>query len=284
MKHGLADKLERLGALQGPATEALLAMQAPGGGTFSSKISKLRTERDLDRLFRELRDAVKSDNPGGFAVASALSAVFAGGLDELNPVTTAGSMQVKVDFAQSLEPRMSGDDVRELLYTRSGGVRAGTARLIGYAASYDDVVFRFADYNAGLYTSRNAAFQQLVEDLTGIALKNDGDLLLYDKDGTPKSEDSNSLKAILKFGEKHGLSSWTIHRDTKKEKAQDFESTDTWKSVRAAWSEKKKQPPPYATTPEVELSSPKLSKPRTTSWFASSVKQRYLKCRAAVGL
>ena len=32
--------------------------------------------------------------------------------------------------------------------------------------------------------------------------------------------------------------------------------------------------------PEVALSSPKLKKPRTTAWFASSVKARYQACRA----
>lgn len=282
VKHGLKDKLDRLGPMAEPALAAVLAMDAPGGGTFSTKIGKLKTERDLDRLFRELRDAVKKENPGGFAVAAALSAVFADGLDEMNPVTTAGSMQVKVDFAQSLDPKMDNDDVRELLYTRAGGVRAGTARLLGYAASYDDVAFRFADYNAGLYTSRNAAFQQLVEDLTGQSLVNDGDLLIYDKNGSPKDVDSNTLKALLTFGAANGLSSWTIHRDAKKEKTQAFEETDTWKTVRAAWTTKKKATPPYAQTPEVSLSSPKLSKPRTTSWFASSVKQRYLRCRAAL--
>jgi hypothetical protein len=95
-------------------------------------------------------------------------------------------MQVKVDFAKKLNPDLSDESVRELLYTRGGGVRTGTARLIGYAASYDDVVYRFADYNAGVYASRNAAFQQMLEDLTGIALDNDGDLLIYNKNGELK--------------------------------------------------------------------------------------------------
>jgi hypothetical protein len=282
VKRGLEEKLARLGPARSAALGALLAMEAPGGGTFASRIGKLETERDLDRLFRDLRDAVKRDNPGGFAVGAALAAVFSGGFDELNPVTTAGSMQVKVDFAQQLEPKLSGDEVRELLYTRGGGVRFGTARLIGYPAAYDDVVFRFADYNAGRYASRNAALQQLVEDLTGRSLANDGDLLLYDDKGAPRDEDSNSLQALLAFGEAHGLSSWTVRRDVKKEKTVDFERTDTWKAVRAAWSTKTQRPPPYAQVPEVSLSSPKLSKPRTTAWFASSVKQRYTKCRAAL--
>ena len=81
------------------------------------------------------------------------------GIDDLNPVTTAGPMQVQVSFARGMSG-LSDAETRELLYTRFGGVRFGTARLLGYAAAYDDVLYRFADYNAGMYSSRNAAFQE----------------------------------------------------------------------------------------------------------------------------
>lgn len=281
VRRGLQEKLEPLGPLAEPAKDAVLEMKAPGSTqTFNARIDKLRTERDLDRLFRDVATAVQSDSPGGFGLAQAMTMVFRGGdVSDLNPVTTAGSMQVKVDFAKTLNEDLDDTAVRELLYTRGGGVRAGTARLIGYGASYDDIAFRFADYNAGRYSSRNAAFQQMVDDLTGITLDHDGDLMVYDKKGRAKDADSNTMKALLTFGASHDLSSWTIHRDVKKEKQEDFESTDTWKAVRAAWTTKTKKPPPYAQLPEVSLSSPKMAKPRTTTWFANAVKQRYLRCR-----
>jgi len=281
VRRGLDDKLDALGPLREPAVSAVYAMKAPGSElTFERRIASLRTERDLDRLFRDVASGVRAEAPGGFALAQAFSLLFrGGGLDALNPVTTAGSMQVKVDFAKQLNPDLSDESVRELLYTRGGGVRTGTARLIGYAASYDDVVYRFADYNAGVYASRNAAFQQMVEDLTGIALDNDGDLLIYNKNGEALGVDSKTVEALLAFGARHDLSSWTIHRDVKKEKDVTFEQTDTWKSVRMAWTAKATKPAPYAQVPEVALTSPKMTKPRTTSWFADSVKQRYLRCR-----
>ena len=285
VRRALDDKLSPLGPLAPAARDALLAMHPPGSGpdgpTFGARVDRLRTERDLDRLFRELHAAVAREHPGGVAVAGALAVLAGrGGLEDLNPVTTAGSMQVKVSFARTLEPRLDDDAVRELLYTRGGGVRAGTARLLGYPAAYDDVVYRFADYNAGVYASRNAAFQEQLQALTGIPLVHDGDLLLYDHDGAPKDADSKTLAALVSLGPRLGLSERRVRRDVQQEKSLDFERTDTWRAVREAYATSTGKAPAYARIPEAELSSPKLSKPRTTAWFSSSVKQRYARCRA----
>jgi len=284
VREGLDEKLAPLGPLAAPARDAILSARAPGDDrTFEARINTLRTERDLDRFFRDVAAAFRAENPGSFAIANALTALAGrGGIAGLNPVTTAGSMQVKVDFARSLGERDGLDDdaVRELLYTRGGGVRFGTARLIGYAAGYDDVVYRFADYNAGVYTARNAAFQTQLAELTGLDLVPDGDLLAWEGDGDPKDIETQTLQALLAFGSAHGVSARTIRGDAKKEKTQAFEETTTWRAVREAWAKSHGRTPPYARIPEVALSSPKLSRPRTTAWFAENVKRRYLACRA----
>jgi hypothetical protein len=284
VREGLKKKFARLGPLAEPSLDALLAGRAPGSNeSFRQRINKLRTERDLDRFFRDISTTYKQSLPGPYAIASALSMILGkGSLQNLNPVTTAGSMQVKISYARELDEfkSMSDEQLREYLYTRMGGVRVGTARLIDYPASYDDIVYRFADFNVGMYASRNAAFQAQLEDLTGRELALDGDLLAYDEDGEPKDLETHSLKALLAFGEKHDLSAWTIRRDVKKEKSEDFESTDSWEAVREAWEKKKGRQPPYARIPEVELVSPKLARNRSTAWFANRVKQRYLSCRS----
>lgn len=286
VREGLDEKLAPLGPLAGAARDAILDGRAPGDArTFGERIQTLKTERDLDRFFRDVAAAYRAEAPGSFAVASALSLLLGkGSIAELNPVTTAGSMQVKVSFAQEIGEKDGLDDtaVRELLYTRGGGVRFGTARLIGYPAAYDDVVYRFADFNAGVYTARNAAFQTQLADIMGTPLVPDGDLLAWDDDGDVRDTETNTLKAMLAFGERHGVSARTIRSDAKKEKTEAFEQTTTWQKVRAVW-EQQQQPgrkAPYARIPEVALSSPKLSKPRTTAWFADSVKRRYTACRA----
>jgi hypothetical protein len=284
VREGLKKKFAKLGPLAEPALNTLLSGKAPGSSeTFEQRIKKLRTERDLDRFFRDMANAYRERMPGPYAIASALSMLLGkGSLKNLNPVTTAGSMQVKISYARELDDlkSMSDEQLREYLYTRMGGVRVGTARLIDYPASYDDLIYRFADYNVGMYASRNAAFQSMLNDLTGHKLVLDGDLLAYDDDGDAKDFDSESLKAMLAFGEKHGVSAWTIRRDARKEKSADFENTETWERVREVWEAQKGRKPSYARVPEVELVSPKLARNRSTAWFANRVKQRYQSCRA----
>lgn len=284
VREGLRKKFARLGPLADPALETFLAGKVPGSQeTFNKRISRLRTERDLDRFFRDIAATYQEKMPGPFAIASALSLLLGkGSLQDLNPVTTAGSMQVKISYARSLDELddLGDEQLREYLYTRNGGVRVGTARLLDYPASYDDIVYRFADYNVGVYASRNAAFQAMLQDLTGRNLALDGDLLIYEDNGEPKDIESQSLKAMLAFGEKHEISAWTIQRDARKEKTEEFEATRSWEKVREAWKAKKGRKPPYARIPEVELTSPKLARTRSTAWFATKVKQRYQDCRS----
>jgi hypothetical protein len=219
--------------------------------------------------------------PGPLLVAARLARLLgSGSVDDLNPVTTLGSMQVSLAYAHTLAEYESLEDgeLRDLLYTRAAGLRAGTARLLGYEAAYDRPAYRFADYNAGLYASRNAAFQEQLAALTGQTLALDGDLLAYDEHGKPKGGETDTLKAMLTFGRTHGFWDSTVRRAARDEKSADFEGTSLWKSVREAWRQANGREPPYARIPRVTLTSPKLAGPRSTEWFARAVTARYQKC------
>lgn len=255
----LEDKLAPLGPLAKPTLRAVVDDET------RARIATLRTERDLDRLFRETISA---------KLPAAVTSVT--GIDDLNPVTTAGAMQVKVAFAREMSG-LSDAETRELLYTRFGGVRFGTARLLGYAAEYDDVAYRFADYNAGMYSSRNAAFQEQLALLVGTKLALDGDLLDY------RGVESQTLRAALTFGGLYDVSERRVRRDLEKEKSVDFEDTELWHAVRDAWQQRTGTAAPYARVPQVTLTSPKMSGSRTTAWFAESVKRRYGACRRRQG-
>ena len=283
VRQAILNKFYRLGILAEPAMVLLLAGKIPGKDeTFSRRIQYLKTEKDLDLFFREIALAYRDKFPGPYVITSAISKLLGPGyLEQLNPVTTLGSMQVKIDFARDLpgSSDRSDSELRDWLYTREGGVKAGIARLLGYNASYDDVIFRFADYNSGIYSSRNAAFQEALSGLTGQPLSLDGDLLSY-KDGEVADVESKSLHAMRTFAKEHSIWEWIVNRDFQKEKSEDFEQTVSWSEVYSATTAKSGSKLHYARIPIVTLDSPKLSTPRTTDWYAKNVKHRYNNCRA----
>lgn len=280
---GLERKFRKLGPLAGIAVEGVLKLHAPGDKTsFKKRIAKLKTEKDLDHLFRDLEESLREHYRFPVVIGSLIAKISGKGwLEDFNPVTTIGPMQVKVSYAKTLEgaKHRSDGEVRDLMYTRKFGVRAGTARLLDYEAKYDDVIYRFADFNAGVYSSRNAAFQELVSELGKTKLITDGDLLSYEKDGDPSGETSKSLSTMIAVGDKFDVPEKSVRKAARSEKELDFEDTEIWRAVRKGWQKKFGKEPKYAEIPNVKLDSPKLSTGRSTEWFARSVKKRYERCR-----
>jgi len=279
----------KLGPLGDPLFERLLAGHAPEDArSFEQRLDQVRTERDVDVLFRDLLAYYEVHHPAMFtALRWAGKIVDVGDLAELNPITTAGSMQVSVRFAEQWARAHKGStatsgSVRDALYTRAGGVYYGTARLLGFPVHYDQPLFRFADYNAGFYSSRNAAVQAQVSRLTKMPLALDGDLLAYQKNGDPRDEVSASSRAILRLTERFAprLSERDVRRDLLAEKTLGFEDTETYRAIKAAAQQRSGRPPEYATLPDVTLESPKLSRTLSTAWFARAVDRRYQACVA----
>lgn len=292
---GLADmvrkRLDELAASLGPpgrsAVQTLLAERKPGDRrTFAQRLRTLRTERDLDLLFRDMLGAAHADHPVAYRTANLLDGLFRrSSLEDLNPVGTVGSMQVGVSWvlAHSHGQYRDADAVRDMLFTREGGLRWGVQRLWGYPARYPRTLFRFADYNAGEYASRNAAVQHALTRLTGLPLAADGDLLAYDRHGEPRADESASLHALLAFAERSPEARLTpaeVRRDVRLEKQADFESSPTYRALQRVYRARYGKPLPAAELPELELTSPKLHGRYSTARYARAVDAHHRACLA----
>ncbi|WP_374664951.1 DUF1615 domain-containing protein [Acinetobacter sp.] len=275
------DKLgDGIGSTVAGYFEEVLKTQPSPDNNYLSQMRKVKTERELDELYREIFDYM-SKHYHVSALTGAAKLVGQDFGEKMNPITTLGSMQVHIGYAK--DHKRQGGNIAELrsdMYTQYGGLYYGIHRLMMYPADYDKPIYRFADYNSGRYSSRNAAFQSMLNDLTAAELSLDGDLLLYNKDGSPRSAKSESERELLNVFAANNviLTPRQIRSDLKKEKDKDFEDTATYRAVTKLYKEKTGKEPFYAMMPEVVISGPKLSREYNTNWFASRVNGRYQTC------
>lgn len=277
-------KLDAIPLFGGKAFDYLDTIPTPNN-SFVKRIRAARTERDLDLAYRALVEHA--------AKSSSLDAILRLGLfdrtvEEFNHVSTVGSMQVSVAFAQETErathwrpmTHAENDAVRDRLYSRRGGLYFGARQLLNYQTGYAQKIFRFADYNAGRYASRNAAFQAVVARLSGVKLATDGDLIAYDKSREPTGEVANTEKALRVAIARHRLDidDAALRRDLLREKTFEFAQTQTFRAARAAYRRATGAEPPFAALPGIELKSAKIKTKMTTAGFAASVNRRYGKC------
>ena len=250
-----------------PLVKAALLKPSPTGESYKSRIDSLRTERQMNDLFEDMAaEAGKLGLPVGMK----------------NPIRTAGTMQVSVDFAQGHirawpYPYRYQGSLRDEVFSRRGGIYFGTANLLHYPAGYRDMVYRFADFNAGRYSSRNAAFQLAVAELSGRKLAPDGDLLRY-RDGLPSGEASSTERALYQMSQRLGLSDSAILRDLKQEKNSSFSQSALYQKVMALADQQLGRKVAREAFPQIRLNSPKITRKLTTEWFARRVGWRYDNC------
>lgn len=266
----LEKKRESLG-IPRAVFDLALRKTSPDGRSYQQRLDRLRTERELSDLFEDMIREI----PFG-------QRLFAG----QNPVRTGGSTQVSIAWAQQHMaerpyPWRPAGSARDEVFTRRGGVYFGAAMLLDYPVSYDRMLYRFADYNAGRYASRNAAVQALLAQLTGQPVVPDGDLLRY-RGGEPvpvRSEPSQTYQAFVALAPELGLSPAQIEQDLRREKRHDFEQTATYRRL-GQLARQRGLVPAAARLPEIMLKSPKISRPLTTAWFAERCEARYRACLA----
>lgn len=238
-----------------------LKIKSPNGKSYSERLDSVRTEKQLSAIFDDLINMV----PMGQTL-----------FGSLNPVRTGGPMQVSIAFAEQHTkgyPWKMDGTVRQEVFSRRGGLWFGTYHLLNYPASYSAPIYRFADFNAGWYASRNAAFQNAVSKASGVKLALDGDLIRYDSKEPGKTE-----LATRKLAAKLGMSDSEIRRQLEKGDSFSFEETALYKKVYQLAETKTGKSLPREMLPGIQLESPKITRNLTTAWFAKRVDERRARC------
>ncbi len=240
-----------------------LNLQSPSGKTYAQRLDGARTERELSLIFEDF-----------IAMVPLGSQLFG----RFNPVRTGGPMQVSIDFAEAHArdyPYDREGSIRHEVFSRRGGLYFGTAHLLGYPADYPTPLYRFADFNAGWYASRNAAFQSAVSRASGVKLALDGDLVVPGSRTQGETE-----RAVNRLAPALGMSDIAIRHDLEAGNSEDFAKTDLYAKVYALAERKAGRSLPRAVLPGITLESPKITRTLTTAWFAQRVEERWQRCRS----
>jgi len=248
--------------------DAAMLKKSPNGQTYKERVNALRTKKQMNALFEDMIREL----PFGQTI-----------FEHKNPIRDGGPMQVSVAFAETQVRAWpypySYTSLRDEVFSLRGSVYFGTAILLQYPISYPDMVYRFADYNAGRYASRNAAFQLAVQHLSGQKLALDGDIMLYsDKMNRVLSgATSDTQRALNGLAGRLRLSPDEMARDLRQEKLAAFSQTEVYKRV-FALADQSGKAAPRQIIPQIVLISPKFTHQLTTEWFARRVDGRYEKC------
>lgn len=247
------------------ALDAALRLRSTDGRTYADRLAAVRTERELSLVYEDLVGRV----PLG-------QRLFEG----WNPVQTGGPMQVSIPFAEANArgyPYAIEHSIRREVFTRRGGMYFGIKHLLDYETPYRRKVHRFADYNAGRYASRNAAFQNAVAVATGRALALDGDVLAP---GAPLDRPGETEAALRELSGPLGMDAAEIRAALRGADRLDFNGSAIFRQVFALAEAQAGRALPREMIPGIRLESPKITRELTTAWFATRVEGRYRNCLA----
>ncbi len=299
----LAFKLQRLGE-RNPLAAGLLdatGIEAALKARLREDARKVRlkTEGDLVRYVEEdLRGWFTGYLHREFSVPLPI-AELAARIGISSPVNTIGPMQVNVNKAHR-NALARGDgvdsagDMRRLLLNPATaldrGLKEGIYLVWKTYRFYRErlpperaAFFTGTDYNAGEFSSRNAAFQERVAALAGKPLALDGDLLLY-RAGRPQPLISKTEAAVMTV--LSDLTGAAIREDLRLEKQGGFTGSLTERRICERYSRKTGRPCEAARVPEGavnETARVKLGRAYSPANYARAFRNRFRKNRKSYG-
>jgi hypothetical protein len=246
-----------------------LGLHSANGRTYGERIDTARTEKQLSDIYEDFIGSVPLGRE-----------LFA----DWNPIRTRGPMQVNIAYANQYAtikpyPYPVKTSIADEVFTRRGSLYFGIAHLLAYQPPYDAYIFRFADFNAGQFASRNAAFQNAVSRASGVPLVPDGTLLTDKEAATGPGETERALRSMAV---RLDVDQSEIHGALERGKSQDFEKTKVYERTFALAERVASRPLPRAVIPTITLHGPKISRDLTTSWYAHRVEGRFQRCLRTV--
>ena len=260
------DKRVQSAAIPPNLVREMLSLRSSTGQSYAERIDQAKTEKQLSDIF--------GDFTGSIPLGRTLFASW-------NPIRTRGPMQVNVAFAKAFAgshryPYPVRVSIADEVFTRRGSLYFGVAHLLAYEASYDRYLYRFADYNAGQYASRNAAFQAAVSAASGVSLDPDGALVPHEGAAGPGSTEL----AVRRLGQRLNMDEAAIHAALEQERSESFASTALYRRVFELAERARGRPLPRALVPHIRLEGPKINRDLTTAWYAQRVDGRFKRCLA----
>jgi hypothetical protein len=235
------DRARRVGISQ-TVVDSTLELDCSRGYSYLKWIRSARTEKDLSEIYEDFpRKLPLGRTPD----------------DTWNPIRVRGPMRVDLAAAEQIVferpyPYPVAGRLGDELFTRRGSLYFGIARLLDYPASYNSFLYRFADFRAGQYASRNAAFQNAVAIASGERLVLDGELVMNGGEDAP----SRTERALHSLIEQIGLSPEGIRCALARGRTQALEQTLLYQRVFAHADRMQGYSLPRALLPSKELRGP----------------------------
>jgi hypothetical protein len=244
----------------------VLKLDSPTGQSYGARIEHARTEKELSDIFE--------DFTGSLPLGRTLFASW-------NPIRTRGPMQVNVAFADQFAathtyPYPVKVSIDEELFSRRGSLYFGAAHLLAYEAPYDRYLYRFADFNAGQYSSRNAAFQQALKIASGRPLATDGALLSHEAE----TKVGDTEFAVRSIAARLHLDEGAIHSALEEGRSAQFERSAVYRGVFRLAEQSVHHSLAREAMPQIQLEGPKIERRLTTEWYARRVDGRFQACLA----
>jgi hypothetical protein len=202
-----------------------------------------------------------------------------GKLNNWKTLGSVGSMQVHYETALGLlrddeKEEITEDNIHSILITQQGGVEFGVRYLKSIIDFYgseqgtleDNLAFIFSDYNSGIASSRNAAFQFQINEINK---KLGNTNVLMDADGKLGPASVKAIEAIVGAGTYDSLKLNQGNKLLSGSGSKALEQKTFYKDIQIKYNSHFNKEPPYALVPRLDYTGTGISNALSVEKYTS---------------